>query len=557
MSDKKSPDYSKLFQIDPHHVEHMGSLMKFFGQTAMNPMEFWGHAGKAGMQVSRAMLSAKPVETDARDKRFTDPVWDSNPAYRALKNGFLSWCNELDGWVDGLQLEERDRERARLMLSTFSDTIAPTNTLLGNPSAIKKTLDTGGKNLIEGFKNFIGDMSDNNGMPSMVDKSQFEVGGNLAISPGKVVFRDDYLEIVQYQPTTAEVNKTPIFLVPPQINKFYIYDIAPERSMIEYLVSQGQQVFAVSWYNPTAKQSHWSLDDYVRGLDEATEAVCNITGSKQLHMVGACSGGITISALLGYWQAKGIERALTATLLVTILDTDGSRNTSMGLMTSLEAMELARVASAQKGVLEGRELAMIFAWLRPNELIWNYWVNNYLMGNAPPAFDILYWNADTTNLPAQLHSDFIDVLEENAFTKPNAVEVLGEKIDMSKVTCDGFIVGATTDHITPWDGCFRNMNIKGGKNEFILSSSGHIQAIVNPPTNKRAKFLTNGDDCTTAEEFLAGAQENTGSWWDYFVEWINARSEGTKKTPKALGNKKYKPLAEAPGTYVKMQDRIA
>ncbi|MEL6934610.1 MAG: alpha/beta fold hydrolase, partial [Pseudomonadota bacterium] len=433
----------------------------------------------------------------------------------------------------------------------------PTNTLLGNPTAMKTTLEYGGQNLAKGLKQFIGDMQNNNGLPSMVDKSKFEVGKNLALSEGKVVYREDHLELLQYLPKTDTVYKTPIFIVPPQINKFYVWDLAPNRSVIEYLTTLGHQVFIVSWRNPTSEQSDWGINSYVSALDRASEVACDISKSKSLNVIGACSGGITAAMLIALWTARGdTERANTFTCLVAILDVEGGKNTTMGLFANLETLELARAFSGRKGVLEGKDLERTFAWLRPNDLIWAYWVNNYLIGNDPPAFDILFWNADTTNLPAGLHGDLIELLRRGGLSGKDGWEIDGHRLSLSDVKCDTFIVGGETDHITPWDGCYLSHHAFGGKSEFILSQAGHIQSLINPPGNPRAKFLTNDGDHESPEEFLETAKQNKGSWWPHWMHWMNERSGKQIKAPTSYGSRKYKALDEAPGTYVHAKSKV-
>lgn len=499
---------------------------------------FAGFSGNADIQPARG------------DKRFADPIWQSNPIYKSMMTSYLSWCNHMNEWVDGLDVEGRDKLRAKFLTSLVTDTMAPTNALFGNPAAMKTTLEKGGSNLVDGAKNLIKDMMHNNGLPSMVDKSKFTVGENLGASEGAVVYREELLELIQYTPTTDKVFKRPIFIVPPQINKFYIWDLAPGRSVVEYLLSQGHQVFIVSWRNPHEQHGDWGMDDYVMALDRASEIACGITKSDDLNMVGACSGGITASLLLAYWAAKGITRANSHTQLVAILDLDGANDTAMGLFANFETLELARMFSRARGVLPGPDLQKAFAWLRPNDLIWAYWVNNYLLGNEPPAFDILYWNADTTNLPGKLHGDMIELLEQGGLKKGSSWNVGGVDVSLENVTCDKFIVGGTTDHITPWTGCYQSMHCFGGNNEFVLSQSGHVQAIINPPGNRKARFMTNIGDHDTSDAFYAGAETHEGSWWEYWATWLGERGNGQKNAPKSLGNKANAPLLDAPGSYV-------
>lgn len=527
-----------------------GSIANFYSAMARQPMDMMKLGLNTSNQLFGILSGVTPKEgVGAGDKRFADPVWDSNPAYRVLKQSYVTWCSNTIGWIDTLDLEHRDAERMKILTGTILDSMSPTNLLVGNPAAMKKTLESGGENILAGLRNLVDDMVNNEGMPSSVDRSKFVVGENLGVSKGEVIHRDELRELIQYSPQTDKVKGTPILIVPPQINKFYVWDLAPERSLVEFLVKQGYTVFIVSWRNPGPKDADYGLDDYVKSLDHASEIVTKVARTPKIHVAGACSGGITMSMLLGYWAAKGIDRAASATFLVTILDTDGAANTSMGLFANLEVLSLAKTMSRARGVVQGKDLAKVFAWLRPNDLVWAYWINNYLMGQNPPAFDILYWNDDTTNMTARLHADYMGLLETNGLVSGTA-EILGEKVDLSKVTCDAFVLGGTTDHITPWDGCYRTVNLLGGKTEFVLSSSGHIQAIVNPPTNRKAKFRHMEEAPADTETFEKNATPVEGTWWLHWSDWMADRSTKEKAAPKSIGNTEFPGLCPAPGTYV-------
>ena len=533
------------------------AMVSFYSAALMAPQKAAMESFKVGQEMFLSVTGKSEIQPERSDKRWRDPVWQTNPAYRVTMQSYLAWCRGIDSWLDSLDLEERDKLRAKLLTNLVTDTVAPTNTLLGNPTAMKTTLEYGGQNLAKGMQQFIGDMRNNNGLPSMVDKSKFDVGKNLAVSEGKVIYQEDHLELLQYLPKTETTYKTPVFIVPPQINKFYIWDLAPHRSIIEYLTTLGHQVFIVSWRNPTSAQSDWDLNSYVEALDRASEVACSVSKSKSLNVIGACSGGITAAMLIALWTARGdTERANAFTCLVAILDVEGGKNTTMGLFANLETLELARAFSGRKGVLEGKDLERTFAWLRPNDLIWAYWVNNYLIGNDPPAFDILYWNADTTNLPAGLHSDLIGLLQSGGLSGEDGWSIGEYKLSLKDVVCDTFIVGGETDHITPWDGCYLSYHAFGGKSEFVLSQAGHIQSLINPPGNPRAKFLTNDGEHTSPESFIEGAKQNKGSWWPHWLHWMNERSGEQVPTAKSYGSRKYKVLGDAPGTYVHAKAQV-
>lgn len=525
------------------------SMTRFYATALGQPAKAFSESFTAGSEILRSLGGSSRIEPEKGDKRFKDPVWTSNPAYKVMMESYLAWSGAVTKWVDGLEVPARDRLRAKLLTGLVIDALAPTNALLTNPTAMKATLDRGGKNLVAGMKNFMHDMTSNNGLPSMVDKSKFRLGENLGLSKGKVVYVEDHLELIQYEPQTADVCRIPVFIVPPQINKFYIWDLAPGRSLVEYLVAQGLQVFVVSWRNPAAEQRDWGVESYVSALDRATEAATEISGSPTINVVGACSGGITSALLLALWGARGVDRAASFSLFVAIVDVAGGKDTSMGLFANIETLELAKLFSRSKGLLEGRDLERAFAWLRPNDLIWAYWVNNYLLGQEPPAFDILYWNADTTNLPAALHGDLLSLLEGGGMTAGTGPTIAGQKLEMGRITCDTYVLGGETDHITPWDGCYLTTKGLGGNWQFVLSQSGHIQSLINPPGNAKARFLTNAANPATAEAFLAGAESHGGSWWPHWVEWLIAHSGGKVQAPAALGSRKHSPVGDAPGTY--------
>ncbi len=525
------------------------SIGNFYVKAISQPMTALSGSMAMSQEILKSLTGQSEIAPDKSDKRFKDPVWASNPGYHFLMQSYLAWAGAVTNWVDGLNVPERDRLRAKLLTNLVTDTLAPTNALLTNPSAMKATLDTGGKNLVAGLQHFLHDMTANNGLPSMVDKSKFRLGENLATSEGKVVYAEDHLELIQYAPKTEQVWKVPLFIVPPQINKFYIWDLAPGRSIVEYFVGQGHQVFVVSWRNPSEAEAAWDLESYVLALDRACAAACEVAGSETLNIVGACSGGITAALLIALWGARGMNIAESFSLLVAIIDVEGSKDSSLGLFANIEVMELAKLFSRSKGVLGGHDLERAFAWLRPNDLIWAYWVNNYLLGQEPPAFDILYWNADTTNLPAALHGDLLDLLKQGGMAVGNGPVIGGHRLDLARITCDTYLVGGQTDHITPWEGTYLTTKGIGGKWQYVLSQSGHIQSLINPPDNPKARFLTNTANPPTADAFLAGAETHQGSWWPHWAEWLSTHGGGKIAAPKSLGSKKHKPGIAAPGAY--------
>lgn len=496
----------------------------------------------------RITAGRSSVEPDPKDRRFGDETWTTNPVYRRVAQSYLAWDREVHGLVDDLDLDDKAKLRAEFLTNLVTDALAPTNTLAGNPAAIKQAVETRGRSLVDGLRHARHDLTNNGGLPSMVDSRPFVPGETVAATPGSVVFSNEILELIQYTPTTAKVRQRPILILPPQINKYYILDLAPGRSLVEHAVSQGQQVFMVSWRNPGPEQRDWDLSAYVAAVIEATDAALEITGMDDLNLLGVCAGGITTAALLGHLAAIEDARIRSATFLVTVLDWDVP--STMGSLISGPTLETSRRQSAREGVLKGEDLQRVFAWLRPNDLVWNYWVNNYLMGKNPPAFDVLAWNGDSTNLPAGLHGDFLEIAGTNGMTEPGTIEVLDTPIDLGAVTCPSFVVGAVTDHITPWRGCYETVNLLGGPTEFVLSSQGHIQALVNPSGNPKGRYHTNTNTPTSSDEWLEGAEEHGGSWWDHWATWLDGHGGRLINAPKALGSKANPVGAAAPGRYV-------
>jgi polyhydroxyalkanoate synthase len=517
-------------------------------QAMLHPALLMGQTAALVRDLSSAVNGAHAPSPQQGDKRFADPAWREQPLYRTTLTGYLAWRDALAGFIDRSALDDASKERAQFVMSLLTDALAPTNTLAGNPAALRKLVDTRGASVVAGMRNMLTDTLNNKGMPSQVDKRAFRVGGNLATTPGAVVFRNEVLELIQYAPATPNVRARPQLIVPPQINKFYIFDLSAGKSIVEYLVQSEFQVFAVSWRNPTEAQRDWDMDTYVAALIEAIDAVRDITGHADVNLHGACSGAMTISALLGHLAARGDKTVHAATLMVAVLDS--SADSQLGLFTTPEAIEVAKRNSRAKGVLPGEEMGRVFAWMRPNDLVWSFWVNNYLMGEAPPAFDILYWNNDTTRLPAKLHGQLLDIFTRSLLSEPGKLTVLGTPVDLSKVECDTYVMAGVTDHITPWKGVYNTARAFGGKTRYVLSSSGHIQSLINPPGNPKAKFFRNDALPEDADAWFAGARPEADSWWNDWRDWLAQRSGELRPAPRALGNRRHKRLADAPGTYV-------
>jgi polyhydroxyalkanoate synthase subunit PhaC len=504
-----------------------------------------------GTQIFNILTGRSEIEPDPSDKRFTDPAWKENPFYRALMQSYLAWRSLMLDLVNEQAANGSDWKtpaQKRFAVSLLTEALAPTNILLGNPAALKRAFDTGGKSLVKGLQNMIDDWQHNGGMPSQVDKRPFKVGENIGVSPGAVVYRHELCELIQYTPTTGQVYQRPLLLVPPQINKYYIMDLAPKRSLTEYAVGRGIQFFTISWRNPGPEFRDRGLADYIAALKEIIGVISNITGNPDINLVGVCAGGITSSVLLGHLAEVGEKLVNAATLVVTMLDS--SEPSMTGMFATEEMARAACVRSQQRGILDAATMARLFAWLRPNDLVWHYWVNNYLMGKEPAPFDILFWNSDSTNLPARLHGDFLDILLRNALVHANQLKVLGTPINLRDVKSDMYILAGQTDHICAWQACHRASRLFGGNVEFVLNSSGHVQSLVSPPDNFKAKYYTNSRPENDAETWYQSAIQHKGSWWEHWCEWLGRRSGEKQPAPQEPGNAQYPALQAAPGSYV-------
>lgn len=529
----------------------IGAVGMMLRESAGKPMKALAHAQKFNDDVVKIMTGQSDLAPDPRDRRFADPAWAANPFYKAGMQYYLAVQKGMARWVDDLDVDEIEKSRARFVSSMIIDAMSPANTLAGNPTAIKKAIETGGVSLMRGLKNAYDDMIHNDGQVSQVDSRPFQVGGNLANTPGSVIFKNEMMELIQYHPMTPEVHVVPQLTIPPQINKSYINDLSPEKSVVRFQLMNGIQPFLISWRNPTVEHRDWGLDEYVASIMQGIEAIREITGSKKVNVSGGCSGGITEAVLLSKIASECSDCIEAATFMVCVLAPQIT-DSEAGALVSDNGIKLARQRSAAKGILEGSSLNRMFAWLRPNDLVWNYVINNYLLGEDPPAFDILHWNNDATNLTAALHSDYLRVYEEQPFINPGVAEFAGHKVDLTKVTNDLFILAGVTDHITPWKACYRSTQLFGSKNiEFVLSHSGHIQAILNPPGNPKARYYRNSKKPPAdVDKWMAGAEEIAGSWWPFWMEWLKARSGPMKPAPTALGSKKHPPGDAAPGVYV-------
>ena len=526
-----------------------GSGVRLAAALATRPRLVAGRGRQLLGEMARIAVGRSKVQPSRRDHRFADPGWKGNPLLHRVMQAYLAAAQTAEGVVADTDLDWADSERVGFALRNLVDALAPSNNPVLNPAAVKAAIDTGGGSALAGLRHFISDIAAPPRVPSMVEPDAFEVGVDLAVTPGKVVLRTPVFELIQYRPATATVRQVPLLIVPPTINKFYIMDLAPGRSMAEYIVGSGQQVFMMSWRNPDARHAKWGFDTYGQAVLDAMDAVERITRSEQVALMGCCSGGIIAAMVAAHLAHIGrLDQIAAFTLMVTVLDE--SRAGLGAAVIDERNARLAAAASRARGYLDGRSLAEVFAWLRPNDLIWNYWVNNYLLGREPPKFDILFWNADTTRMTAGLHRDFLQMGVTNGLTRPGGVTMLGSPVDLSLVDRDSYLVAGVTDHICPWTSCYRSTQLLAGSKRFVLSTSGHIAAMVNPPGNEKARYQVAKDCPEDPQEWLRRADSCHGTWWPDYVAWLAERCGEETAAPDELGGGGLAPICDAPGTYV-------
>jgi polyhydroxyalkanoate synthase subunit PhaC len=486
----------------------------------------------------------------AADRRFAAPEWHGNPVYRTLKEAYLLASDWLlrQGAAAAGGMDEAERRRLDFHLRQFVEATSPTLLLASNPTALRRAVETGGASLAAGARNLLADLEA--GRLSMVDATAFAPGRNLALTPGKVVHRNRLMELIQYAPATEAAHKVPLLILPPWINRFYILDLRPKNSLVRHLVAQGFTVFVVSWKNPDPSMEGTSFEDYMDlGPLAASEAVREIAGVEALNVMGYCIGGTLLAMTLAWLAAKQDRRFGAATFVVSLLDFSRVGDTAVFL--DEPAIELIERQMMERGYLDSREMANMFNLLRPTDLIWSNVVNNYLLGERPPAFDLLYWNSDGTRMARAAHSWYLrNTYAENNLVSPGKVRLKGEALDLGRVALDAYAVGAEKDHIVPWDAAWRVTRLFGGEVRYVLASSGHIAGIINPPGGKGAYWTNEAEPPpATPEEWRRTAVRHDGSWWSDWTAWLAARS-GERVKPPSMGSARHPPLEDAPGHYV-------
>ncbi len=494
--------------------------------------------------------SPEVMPAEAGDRRFDHPAWIESPIHDYLRQAyrinadFLKRATEVVPVPDG-----QTKDRLRFMTRQLVDAMAPTNFVATNPEFVKTALETNGESITQGIKNLIADME--KGRISMTDESVFEVGRNLAITPGAVVYENEVMQLLQYSPLTDKVARRPFVMVPPCINKFYILDLQPDNSFIRYAVSQGHTVFLVSWRNAQADQAHLRWDDYIeQGPLTAFRVAKEICQVEQVNALGFCVGGTIISSALAVMKARGEDHVASLTLLTTLLDF--SDPGELGCFIDEQSVVTRENTIGKGGLLTGRELSMVFSALRANDLIWQYVVGNYLKGNKPAAFDLLYWNSDSTNLPGPFAAWYLrNMYLENNLRVPGKLTMCGVKADLGKVDIPTFILATREDHIVPWKTSYLGRSILGGHTTFVLGASGHIAGVINPASKNKRSYWVNDNKVADPEEWLAGATEMKGSWWPRWAEWLSQFGDGEVAARGNLGSQTYQPTEPAPGRYVK------
>ena len=483
------------------------------------------------------------------DRRFKDQAWQENLPVDVMKQAYLITAKWMDEVADGLEeIDPQIHKRTKFWTKQISDSLSPTNFALTNPEVMQETIRTGGMNLARGMQNLLNDMQ--NGRISQVPEDSFEVGVDLAVTPGEVVYRNKLMELIQYSPTTEKVYEIPILAIPPWINKYYVMDLSPANSMYKYLVQAGFTVFTISWKNPDESVLDLAWDDYMDlGPLDALRVIKDITGSDRVNTVGYCLGGIIQQTTLAYLASTGDASVNSATYFATHQDFSHAGDVTV-FISELEVEYLEWLMKISGGYLDGRNMSATFSMLRANDLLWNYVVNNYLMGEQPPAFDLLYWNSDGTRIPQLVHSFLLrEFFLENKLKEANGIEVKGVAVDVGKISIPTYVVAATADHIVPWQGASVIRELQSGPVRFILTSGGHIAGIINHPDKGKREYWTNENETDIPEEWLEGATEHKGSWWVDWIPWLEGHS-GKKTSSPPTGNEEYKPITSAPGTYV-------
>jgi polyhydroxyalkanoate synthase len=551
-----APEGGVFGRLDP--ADFGAAVLSVLARTAFRPAEVAGAGLRFGGALARVWPVAAarwlgasldpPVPADPKDRRFADPAWHGNPGYFALRQAYLAARRLGEDLLAAGRGDPVTDQKAALAVGLLLDALAPVNFLATNPAAVKKAFDTGGASVLAGARNFATDLVTNGGRPKQVDTTPFELGRNLAATPGKVVFRNELMELIQYAPATRRVREVPLLASPPWINKYYVMDLAPGRSFVEWAVAHRRTVFAISYRNPGSGMSGVTLDDYlINGPKTALDVIGAITGSATVDIAGLCLGGALTAMLAAYLEATGDKRIGTITLLNTLLDY--SQPGILGAFADAKTISRLERRMARTGVLDGATMAGTFDVLRANDLIFSYVASNWLMGEDPPAFDILAWNADSTRMPAAMHAFYLRSLYQRNELARGEMELAGQRLSLAGVRNDTYVVGAVNDHIVPWTSSYHATRLLGGAVRYVLSSGGHIAGIVNPPSAK-AWYQVGDRYPAGPAEWRGSAIRHDGSWWEDWAAWADA-SAGHLVAPPPMGSQHFVPITDAPGDYVR------
>ncbi len=508
-------------------------------------------------EVFKGLTGRSSLEPAPGDRRFSDDAWRTNPLFAGLKTSYLALNQSMITLARHAELEGRQAERAEFLMQQIADALAPTNFLLSNPVALRRAAQTKGMSVLRGLGNLANDIAKRRPLPAQTDDSAFEVGRNLAATPGKVVFRNEMFELIQYSAQTAKVHQRPIVVVPSIVNKYYVLDLAPGRSLFEYFIGNGLTLYTIVWRNPQPQHDYWGLGDYRDSMDSAIEVARQISGTNDVNLWAVCAAAPLAVSLVAYYKAAAQHKVNSLMLVVAPLDLQAMmQGSTLGAFAGESLQKSApATASRMRGKgrkrLSARELTQTFAMLRPNDLIWPYWVNNYLMGEKPSAFDVLYWNADATGMTARYNEDFSEMVKQNPLLEPGKLKVRGRAIaDIADLGVDSYVIGARTDHLCAWPVVYRSAQLLGARCQFVLGNSGHIQTLVCPPGNSKAGYWTHREKPETPEAWLDRATHCQGSWWEHCLAWTQQRAGPLRLAPRTAGSKQHPPLGDAPGRYV-------
>lgn len=522
-----------------------------FSSAAKQPIPWLQASLRLTGELVKVAAGQSSLAPDAADKRFTDPTWRESWIHKQLLQSYLAWGSALQQYVRDASTDAQAAQRAAFLASQIIDAMAPTNVLPLNPSATKRMIETGGESLVRGLSNMMEDVGKGRVIPSQSDDRSFRVGENLAATPGSVVLRTEIFELIQYAAQTPTVFERPFLFVPALVNKFYVFDLAPGRSLFEYFIKNGVTFFSMTWRNPSPEHDHWGIEEYEEAVDQAIGAVLEITGAKDVNLWGVCGASPVVASLAAYYVATQQRKVNSLGFLVPILDLATLANTEgIGPFIGQKKVGMKK-ARRRPGRMSARDFGLLFALLRSNDLIWNYWVSNYLMGNDPPKFDILTWNNDGTGMTAKFNEEFGDMIETNPLVTPGAMSFRDTPIAaLDKLGIDSYVVGAATDHICRWGSVYRSALLLGERCEFVLGSSGHIQTLVCPPGNAKSGYFTNTSKPVSPDQWLQTAERHVGTWWDHCLAWLGDRSGKRVPAPSSLGGATHPPIGKAPGVYV-------